>query len=577
MRKLQIYLFVVLTLICFAKKGATQVSAGTIRQLSVGVNNTIPAGVSGSPSLASNGQYLVFNSTASNLVSGDSNNAKDVFLNQLSNGALSRVSVSTSGVQGNDDSGNPVVSPAGPDGFFAVAFESDASNLSSFSDALGNRDIFVRIPSLGVTEAVTLAPGPVFADGNSRSPSITTLTAPNKILIAFESDATNLVVGDTNLHTDIFLASFEVPAVFNTTNFITALKIIRISSGAQQSNGDSSDAKISGDGSTITFSSDATNLITGVTTSGTQVFSYNVASGQISLISKDVSGLSGNADSTSATLSYTGRFITYISKASNIVSGAAQNKAALVLYDSLKGTTQRVNTSVDGIAGTGSVNGANISANGRTVTFSDSSNNLVPGDSNNLREVFVKDLFSGQIARVSIGESGNQGNGASDLPTIAGSGYNSLSGITAYRSFATNFTTAGLSSGSDIFANTTTLLPRVLGKASLLEVPPDVVVTNKTALLSFEKLSEITKAALTGGIVSRAKSIPVTVQYDIRITKVGGKSKDNIKKIAKKVQVTLKKLKPGTYTSKYRAMSVRGTKTISATKFSPVQKFTVVK
>ena len=96
-----ILLFLLSLCDCYA-----QVTVGTIKQISVGVNNTIPAGASGTPVVASNGQFLIFSSGASNLVDSDKNNAKDIFITQLTNGVTSRVSVNSLGAEGNFDSIN---------------------------------------------------------------------------------------------------------------------------------------------------------------------------------------------------------------------------------------------------------------------------------------------------------------------------------------------------------------------------------------------------------------------------------------------------------------------------------------
>lgn len=571
---LPVYFLIVATTTAFA-----QVSVGTIKQVSVGVNNTIPAGNSGSPAIAINGQQLVFNSSASNLVSGDTNSVKDIFQTNLLSGVTTISSINTAGSQANAESANPSISPVGPEGGFAIAFESDANNLSSLADPLNFRDIFVRIPSLGITEIVSLGIGSTNSNGNSRATSLTSLQSPNKLLITFESNASNLIPADTNNFSDVFLATLTIPKTSSASELLSSLRLQRIA-GQSEPNGESSQPKISGDGNYIVFSSNASNLVPGIVTSGKQVFRYKVATSEISLVSRDAGGLAGNADSYGATVSYSGRFVSYVSESSSIVSGASAGKAAVVIFDALNSSSIRGNTNAEGIGADGSARDALLSANGRVVTFSDSSTNLSSGDTNNVNDIFIKDLLSGQISRASIGESGNQANADSDLSTIASNGFTASSATLAYRSFATNFTSSGLSSGADIFANEAAFAARALGKLTKLEVPADVAVVGRKASLDFESFSSVAaitlSSAVTPGSAVRIRAAK-KVAYDIRVNRIGAKKKENIRKIIKKNQISLKKLKPGNYTSKYRVLTMNGKKTVAATNFSPIQKFTVFK
>ena len=169
----------------FPAETSAQIKRGSTSQITVGVNNQVPDGASGDPVASPNGRYLAFDSTASNLVSSDGNSSSDVFLKDQETAAVTLVSVNTAGVAGNGSSQRPAISPVGPDGFVAVAFESNATNLSSFTDSQGNRDIFVRIPSIGLTEAVSVGEGPSFGNGDSFNPSVTMVPGPNRVLVVF--------------------------------------------------------------------------------------------------------------------------------------------------------------------------------------------------------------------------------------------------------------------------------------------------------------------------------------------------------------------------------------------------------
>jgi Tol biopolymer transport system component len=148
------------------------------------------------PSISADGRYVAFDSGASNLVPGDSNNAQDVFVRDRENGTTERVSLASDGAEGNSASGEPSLSA---DGRY-VAFASFASNFAS-GDGNGTRDIFVRDRESGTTERVSVASNGGEANGRSDAPS---MSAGGRY-VAFESIATNLVPGDSNIARDVFL------------------------------------------------------------------------------------------------------------------------------------------------------------------------------------------------------------------------------------------------------------------------------------------------------------------------------------------------------------------------------------
>ena len=114
-------------------------SERTIERVSVATDGAEGDGRSSSASLSADGRFVLFESDATDLVSGDANDATDIFLRDLSTGAVVLVSVAEDGTQGDDRSANPAISG---DGRF-VAFESRAGNLVS-DDGNSATDIFVR-------------------------------------------------------------------------------------------------------------------------------------------------------------------------------------------------------------------------------------------------------------------------------------------------------------------------------------------------------------------------------------------------------------------------------------------------
>jgi Tol biopolymer transport system component len=229
--------------------------ARTTVRVSVGSGGQQANGSTDRVAISADGRYVAFASDASNLVPGDTNATSDVFVRDLQTGTTRRVSVGSSGRQANGFSSDPALSA---DGTF-VAFDSSATNLVP-GDHNGVEDVFVRDLQTGVTRRVSVGTGGV-GNGDSSRPS---LSAGGRY-VAFVSDATNLVTGDTNGFTDVFVRDRQAA----TTR--------RVSVGAGgQANGLSETfdetPTISGNGRYVAFSSEASNLVTGDTNGFEDVF-----------------------------------------------------------------------------------------------------------------------------------------------------------------------------------------------------------------------------------------------------------------------------------------------------------------
>jgi len=199
------------------------------------------------PQLSGDGRYVVFESTASNLVSDDTNGALDVFRHDCVTGETVRVSVATGGAQGTGGSFTPTVSSDGN----LIAFTSFAFDLVP-DDANGVSDVFVRDVAAGTTTRVSLSITGHDADLAASEPAI----SGDGRFVAFSSAATNLVVGDTNNVSDVFVRD----RVAGTTTRVS------VSSTGGEANAASTTPSISQDGRVISFLSTATNLVAGAPT-----------------------------------------------------------------------------------------------------------------------------------------------------------------------------------------------------------------------------------------------------------------------------------------------------------------------
>src|SRR5216683_578688 len=256
--------------------GAAGCTPSTVR-VSVASDGTQGDDTSDSFSISADGRFVAFESDASNLVAGDTNLATDIFIRDTCRGATGctpstvRVSVASDGTQANGNSfGNANRAAVSADGRF-VAFQSDASNLVA-DDTNAASDIFVRDTCLGATGCtpstvrVSVASDGTQTGGGGSRFSI----SPDGRFVAFESGASNLVVGDTNAASDIFVRDTCLGATGCTPS------TVRVSVGATfgfpQANGSSSRAAISSDGRFVAFQSDASNLVAGDTNGVGDVF-----------------------------------------------------------------------------------------------------------------------------------------------------------------------------------------------------------------------------------------------------------------------------------------------------------------
>lgn len=212
------------------------------------------------PKISGNGQFVLFRSSANNLVPGDTNNMPDIFIfdRQAPGFPISRVNLANNETQANQEDGTTTFS-ASDDGFI-VAFASIASNLLDTPDGNGHADIFIRSRTPGTTIRIN-GMGGAAPNGPSSLPSI----SGNGQFVAFRSDASNLVPNDTNSRADIFV--YEIA----TGN----LERVSISSEGVEANFPSAHPHISDNGRFVSFYSDASNLVFGDTNGSGDIFVHD--------------------------------------------------------------------------------------------------------------------------------------------------------------------------------------------------------------------------------------------------------------------------------------------------------------
>ncbi|WNM56478.1 FG-GAP-like repeat-containing protein [Candidatus Nitrospira allomarina] len=339
-------------------------------RVSVATNGGQANGESLEPAISANGRYVAFRSAATNLVPGDTNGTIDVFVHDRQTGITSRVSVATGGGQSNNNSFSPVLSA---DGRF-VAFHSFANNLVP-GDTNGVLDVFVHDRQTGTTTRVSVATGAIQGNNTSRAGFL----SANGGLVAFESDATNLVPGDTNGVRDLFIHDRQTR--------VTAR--VSVATGGGQVNGESVDAELSADGRYVTFQSDATNLVAGDTNGVGDVFVHDRQTNTTTRVSVASGGLQGGGESSEGTISGDGRFVAFLSFATNLVPGDTNGEGDVFVHDRQTNTTTRMSVTTGGVQGNDFSCNPAISQDGRIVGFFSDSTNLVPGDTNAIRDIFI--------------------------------------------------------------------------------------------------------------------------------------------------------------------------------------------
>ena len=439
---------------------AYDIASGVLSLVSTSAAGALADGPSRLPDVADGGRYVVFAADATNLVPGDTNNQRDVFLKDRLTGAIEQLSVDPVGAGGNGFSDQPAIDASGAQ----VAFASFAGNLVP-GDTLNRQDIFVwdasATPRLS---RVNLGAGGVEGNNHSRAPSIGNAGR----WIVFDSAATNLVPGHVaTVGMQPFVVdrqSGAIGAVLSAAGQTTigpatldsgearlcvgsatpfaaedANGTIRDVSSrgmaandwvlesrtdvpvpAPAGNGASSEPETSPDGRYVVFQSFATNLdatAVGRASSG-DVYWLDRDTGAVERWPLAPGGLPPIGGSANASVSADGRWIAFQSSATNLAPGAA---GGVHVYRLDRNTGALLAPSVVIAGASGGGERPQIADDGRTIVFQSEATSLVPGDTNGVRDVFVW-REGASLQRVSVPSGGGQADRESRLPRIAGQG-----------------------------------------------------------------------------------------------------------------------------------------------------------
>ena len=374
-------------------------AAGDITRSSVSSSGVQGNGYSRSADISADGRFVAFRSEASNLVAGDTNGDEDIFLRDTQSGQTTRISVGSGGTQADGGSFYPAISA---DGRF-IAFMSDATNLVS-GDTNGLTDIFLYDRQTGTTTRVSVSSNGQQAD--NISDSYVSISGDGRF-VTFNSEATNLVDGDTNGLSDVFVHDRQIGLT----------ERVSLDSNDAQANAGSFNPAISADGRFVAFSSSATNLVSADTNSHSDIFVRDRQTGVTTRISVNSSGVEADRGGRDASISRDGRYVTFSSDATNLLNEEPYGYPHVYVHDLQTGETSLASISVDGYQMVGWAEMPDISDDGRYIAFEFEDR----GDGIAFRAIYIHDRLTGGTTRVSGSGGGEED--SSFGPAISGDGH----------------------------------------------------------------------------------------------------------------------------------------------------------
>jgi uncharacterized repeat protein (TIGR01451 family) len=356
--------------------------------------NIMPTATGGGtvPTLSADARYVAFRSSATNLISNDVNGVTtDIFVYDRQNQTFELISKSSQGVQGNDLSYFPAISADGN----VVAFSSAASNLVS-NDSNGYADIFVRNRKLGKTTRVSVSS--TGTEGNMGIGATGTLDiSADGRYVVFSSPSSNLASNDTNTTEDIFLHDTK-------TATTTAVSVI-VRDTATSVSGKSSQPSISADGRFIAFQSGSSKLVaTDTDDFFADIFVYD----RLTKLNSKIT-LNANGQSVLPHISADGRYVIFLSQASNLVANDTNNAWDTFRYDRKTGKTSRINVTATGLQSSGDASPAYVarpssSADGRFISFETGAKDVTPDDTDSaMTDVFLRDTMANNTKNANVG------------------------------------------------------------------------------------------------------------------------------------------------------------------------------
>lgn len=289
--------------------------SGETKLISESSDGTLANAISHYPSLSFDGNLIVFQSTATNLISEGTDGTKHVYIHNLETGETSLISLNSDNIPANHEAEYPSISS---DGRY-VSFSSDATNLVE-NDNNDVADIYVRDLLEETTVRVSVASNGW--EGNDHSYSFSAISE-NGIYVAFQSSANNLVDYDTNDSVDIFVH-----------NLITKeTERVSINSLGDEAIENCIFPSISNDGRFVSFQSYSWNLVSGDNNSSIDVFIHDRQTNITKRVSINSEGIQGNGPSSNISITPDGFFAVFQSSATNLIDDDTNGYDDIFLHD----------------------------------------------------------------------------------------------------------------------------------------------------------------------------------------------------------------------------------------------------
>ncbi len=487
----------------------------------VSINDAGEEANSGSdnPSLSADGRFVTFESDARNLVPGDTNNLEDIFVydrqarriervstflpkvvvtsgtlidNEATRTLFGQVEISNSLFGGNivsteadtsvetqsfntrlNDVQRQLVGPLKSDTFLPPthrllfgnpAIDKGNPTLAGVAD---QNNTLRGVPDVGAVEASRgIIRGLTFADLNQNASrdigepivkiGVIELTRVNR------SETLMLSVNGSGTFQTLPLepGEYRLMAEPLTSWTPTSLPIELIRGETAASNQSSLVPSLSADGRFVSFESGASNLVPGDNNNRSDIFVYDRQEQRIERVNVNEAGEEANNSSSRPSLSTDGRFVTFASEASNLVPGDNSNSPDIFVYDRREQRIERVSVNDAGVEANSSSSAPSLSVDGRFVTFESRASNLVPGDNNNQRDIFVYDRQERRIERVSINDAGEEANNSGSFSPGSFSPSLSADGrFVTFESDASNLVRGDANGFFDIFVVPNPFLP----------------------------------------------------------------------------------------------------------------------
>jgi hypothetical protein len=386
--------------------------------------------------ISDDGRWVTFASFASNLVAGDEDiGSLDIFLHDRQSGQTERLSVNHEGIPGDGDSNDPVISGDGN----WVAFFSDATNLVS-GDTNNARDLFLWERATGTLQRISVSSTGAQGSGNMNFNSDAAFSDDGNS-IAFISSLNGLVAGDTNGWADLFVHDRMSGETIR----------VSISSTGEAANNESASVDISADGRYLSFRSWASNLVPDDHNGQADVFVHDRQTGQTERISQRDDGSETTQDASNPSISGDGRFVAF-QTTEDLTSGATTEIPSIYLYDRVNSTIALAVTRTNGERAEAQF--PRLSADGQFLLFSSSDSAVVVNDTNEVSDVFRHDFQMDHTERVSLSSYDEQGNGSSTSARMSSEGQ-----YVVWNSFASNLVENDQGGWNDIFVREELALP----------------------------------------------------------------------------------------------------------------------